>query len=66
MRLAGHVISTGEKSNAHRILLGKYVGSKLLGRLKLKYNPIETLVYASSCDIYILKYQKDRRSKPVI
>jgi hypothetical protein len=55
MRLAGHVISTGEKSNAHRILLGKYIGSKLLGRLKLKYNPIETLVYASSCDIYILK-----------
>jgi hypothetical protein len=55
MRLAAYVISTGEKSNAYRLLLGKYVGSKPLGRLKLKCDLTETLVYASSCDIYILK-----------
>jgi len=33
MRLAGHVISTGEKSNAYRLLVREYVGRKMPGNL---------------------------------
>jgi hypothetical protein len=53
MRLAWHVVSTGGKRNAHKVLARKHVGSKPLVRLKLKWILKETSVYTSSCDIYI-------------